>query len=116
MSKFFITLYFLALGTVVMAQIGRPTAPGQRRPVAAPSSNDISYLSPKQYIIGGTTVTGTKYLDKDILIQISKLTKGEQIEVPGEATANAVKNLWTQGLFDNIELSITNTSNDTVFF
>ena len=112
MNKFFITLYLLVFGTVAMAQIGRPSAPTQRRPV--PSAKDeISYLDPKEYIIGGTTVTGTEYLDKDILVQISKLTKGETIEVPGEATANAVKFLWAQGLFDNIELKISSIREDS---
>lgn len=95
-----------------MAQIGRPTQP--RRSIS--SSDEVSYLNPKEYIIGGTTVTGTQQLDKDILVQISKLTPGERIEVPGEATANAVKFLWTQGLFDDIELSITRTTEDSIFF
>ncbi|MBC7914257.1 MAG: outer membrane protein assembly factor BamA [Pyrinomonadaceae bacterium] len=117
MNKFFITLYFLVLSSFAMAQIGRPAAPSQRRPVAtAPSSTDISYLNPKKYIIGGTTITGTKFLDKVILVEISKLSKGAEIDVPGEATANAVKNLWNQGLFDNVELSITSTKDDTIFF
>ncbi|MFD2164475.1 outer membrane protein assembly factor BamA [Paradesertivirga mongoliensis] len=115
MNKFFITIYFLISGTVAMAQIGRQPGASQRRPVA-PKPDEISYLNPKEYIIGGTTVTGTEFLDKDILVQISKLTKGERIEVPGEATANAVKFLWAQGLFDNIELSITDTREDTIFF
>ncbi|MBC8054458.1 MAG: outer membrane protein assembly factor BamA [Sphingobacteriaceae bacterium] len=114
MNKFFITLYFIVCGTAAMAQIGRPIAPTQRRPV--PKADEVSYLNPKEYVIGGTTVSGTETLDKDILVQISKLTKGERIEVPGEATANAVKFLWAQGLFDNVELSITNTKEDTIFF
>ncbi|MGV3508332.1 MAG: BamA/OMP85 family outer membrane protein, partial [Sphingobacteriaceae bacterium] len=112
MNKFFITIYLLVLSSVAMAQIGRPTQP--RRTIS--SSDEVSYLNPKEYIIGGTTVTGTQQLDKDILVQISKLTPGERIEVPGEATANAVKFLWTQGLFDDIELSITRTTEDSIFF
>ena len=115
MNKLFITLYLLVFGTVAMAQIGRPASPGQRRPVAA-RSDEVSYLNPKEYVIGGTTVTGTEYLDKEILIQISKLTKGERIEVPGEATANAVKFLWAQGLLDDVQLSITSIREDSIFF
>ena len=95
-----------------MAQIGRPAQP--RRSIS--SSDEVSYLNPKEYIIGGTTVTGTQQLDKDILVQISKLTPGERIEVPGEATANAVKFLWAQGLFDDVELHITRTTEDSIFF
>ena len=36
--------------------------------------------------------------------------------VPGEATSNAVKNLWAQGLFDDVALEINRTSNDTIYF
>ena len=72
-----------------MAQFGRSQQPGE----------DFSYLSPKEYIIGGTTISGVQFLDKEVLITISKLTPGEQITVPGDATSNAIKNLWAQGLF-----------------
>lgn len=112
MNKFFIIVYLLVFSTAAMAQIGRPSAP--RRPM--PQPGEVSYLSPKEYIIGGTTITGAESLDKDILVQISKLTPGERIEVPGEATANAVKFLWAQGLFDDIELRIASTKDDTIFF
>src|SRR5690606_3636215 len=74
------------------------------------------YLNPKDYIIGGVTISGTKFLDNDVLLTISKLSVGDRIEVPGEATSNAIKNLWSQGLFDNIELTIDQVRGDTVFF
>ncbi|RZL44887.1 MAG: outer membrane protein assembly factor BamA, partial [Pedobacter sp.] len=77
---------------------------------------DVDYFSPKEYTIGGTTLTGAKYLDTATIIILSKLTKGETIILPGEATANAIKNLWAQGLFDDIQLSITKIQADTVYF
>ncbi|MDF3078231.1 MAG: outer membrane protein assembly factor BamA, partial [Sphingobacteriaceae bacterium] len=56
------------------------------------------------------------YLDKDVLTQITKLTKGDRIIVPSDATSNAVKNLWAQGLFDDVQLNIADIRNDSVFF
>ncbi|WP_207427160.1 outer membrane protein assembly factor BamA [Pedobacter sp. SYSU D00535] len=114
MNKFLITLYLLLIASATMAQIGGRPQPGIRRPAAA--EDELSYLNPKEYVIGGTSVTGTQYLDKDILVQIAKLTPGERIEVPGEATANAVRNLWSQGLFDDVQLNIAQIRSDTVFF
>src|SRR5690554_6029112 len=64
----------------------------------------FSYLDPQSYIIGGVTVSGTEYLDNDVLITISRLVVGNRIEVPSEATSNVIKNLMAQGLFDDVEL------------
>ena len=90
----------------------------QARPQLTKSipADSISYLNPKDYIIGGVTVSGVKYLEKDVLIQISKLNKGDKITLPGEATANVIKALWEQGLFDDVQLNITKLISDTVYF
>jgi outer membrane protein insertion porin family len=96
-----------------MAQFGRTGTPTPARPS---SNTDLSYLNPKELIIGGTSVIGTEFLDKDVLITISKLTIGDRVTVPGDATSNAVKNLWLQGLFDDVKLNITEIRSDTVFF
>jgi outer membrane protein insertion porin family len=79
-------------------------------------TDDFDYTNPKEFVIGGVEVKGVKYLDVSVLVTISKLAVGERILVPGEATSNAVKNLWAQGLFDDVALEINRTSNDTVYF
>lgn len=112
MNRFFLIVFFLFATSVVMGQIGRQQPGFQLR---SQSGDDISYLNPKEYLVGGISVTGAKYLDKDILIQISKLTKGERITVPGDATANAVKFLWAQGLFDDVQLN-GDIKGDTIYF
>ena len=78
-------------------------------------ADSLSYLEPKDYIIGGVTVTGTKALDKDVLLTISKLTKGDKITLPGEANANVIKNLYSQGLFEDVQLNITKLNLDTIY-
>jgi len=77
---------------------------------------DLDYFSPKEYVIGGTTLTGTKYLDKETIIILSKLIKGERVTLPGEVTASAIKNLWAQGLFDDVRLNVDRIVGDSVFF
>ena len=77
--------------------------------------NQISYLSPKDYIIGGVTVSGTQHLDNNVLITISKLVVGQYIEVPSEATSNVVKVMMAQGLFDDVQLWSEKIEGETIF-
>ncbi len=114
MNRIFIIILLLISGTSAMAQFGRTGTPTPPR--STPTSTEISYLNPQEFTIGGTTISGTQFLDKDVLITISKLTKGDKIIVPGDATSNAVKNLWAQGLFDDVQLNIAAVRGDSIFF
>ena len=67
----------------------------------------LDYSAPKQYEIGDITVSGTRYLDKKVLVLLSGLTKGETIQVPGEAITEAIHKLWDQGLFSDIDVRVT---------
>lgn len=106
--------FFLLIGVYVL---GAQLASAQFRAgnSARPSGDQLSYLAPKDYIIGGITISGTKFLDNDVLLTISKLSVGDRVEIPGEATSNAIKNLWSQGLFDNIELTVDMVKGDSIF-
>ena len=85
------------------------------RPINLNNPDDISYLDPKNYVIGGVTVSGAQYLDTDVLITISKLSVGQYIEVPSEQTANVIKDLMQQNLFENVELYATDIQEETIF-
>jgi len=111
MNKFIFVIFFSVLSVVAMAQAPQP---GQTYSRSVPADS-LSYLNPREYIIGGITVTGTKYLDKDVLLQISKLNKGDHITLPGDASAKVIKDLWDQGLFDDVKLNITKMNLDTVY-
>jgi outer membrane protein insertion porin family len=67
----------------------------------------IYYDSRAQYIIADIKVTGIRYYDTETLIQISGLRVGQEIEVPGDAITNAIKKLWNQALFSDVEISAT---------
>ncbi len=41
----------------------------------------MDYFSPNEYIIGGISISGIKYLDENILVQISGLKVGDELVV-----------------------------------
>lgn len=110
MKKIFLAILLLNLSLSGFSQLRSRTSAPQ------PESDELDYLSPKEYVIGGINVNGVKFLDPSVLITISKLSVGDRILVPGDATSSAVKNLWDQRLFEDIELAIARTSNDTIYF
>jgi len=111
MKRIYQLLFLLCIGFPTLAQI-RPSAP----PKPALSISGLDYFNPKEYVIGGTTLSGAKYVDKEVIIILSNLKPGEVVTLPGEATANAIKNLWLQGLFDDIQVNIAKIVSDTVYF
>jgi outer membrane protein insertion porin family len=83
----------------------------------ADSTNfSIYYSSPTKYTIAGVEVTGIRYLDKSVLIQLSGLKVGSEIIVPGEDVTNAIKKLWQQGLFSDVKISATKIVNGNIWF
>jgi outer membrane protein insertion porin family len=75
----------------------------------------IDYMSSDDYIIGGVTVSGVRFLDPNALINISGLRRGQEIEIPGEAVTTAAQKLWMQGLFSDVKIIATRFAGDTVF-
>ncbi len=75
----------------------------------------IGYSNPSEYIIGGITISGTKYLDHKTLISISGLEVGNKIIVPGEDLSESIKKLWKQGLFSDIKISATKIQGSSIF-
>ncbi len=67
------------------------------------------------YIVGGVSVSGVRYLDVNALIGISGLRIGQEITIPGDAVKEAVQRLWQQGLFSDVRIVDSyHSSNDTV--
>jgi outer membrane protein insertion porin family len=73
------------------------------------------YSSPDDYIIGGVSVSGVRFLDPNAIIGLSGLRTGQDVSIPGDAISNAVKKLWEQGLFSDVRVNITRQVADTVF-
>lgn len=79
------------------------------------TDEEITYERPRSWEIGGITVHGAQYLDPNALILLSGLTVGDKITIPGDGTAEAVENLWKQGLFSDVQIGYTHTRGNSVF-
>ncbi|MFK7908492.1 MAG: POTRA domain-containing protein [Chitinophagales bacterium] len=75
----------------------------------------IDYKTPKTYEIGGITITGTEYLDENVLISFSGLNVGDKVTIPGDDIPNSIKKLWRQGLFADVKIYATRIINDVIF-
>lgn len=71
---------------------------------------------PKEYIVSGITVSGTKYLDEDLLISITGLSIGDKVKLKGdERVAKVLRNLWKQELFSDVYIEATKFIGDKIF-
>lgn len=112
LRNLFLLIIFISVGQISVAQInsggggiGQMKSAGTTKPQA-----------PKLYTIGGITVSGTRFLDNDLLITVTGLTIGDKIKVPyDEKISKAIQNLWKQELFSNIEIVATKFIGDKVF-
>jgi outer membrane protein insertion porin family len=75
----------------------------------------MDYTRPVEYTIGGITVTGAEYLDKNVLVMLAGLNIGDKVTIPGEDISKSIRKLWDQGLFENIGIYVTDIQGDNVF-
>ena len=103
----------LLITTAVNAQVTDTTHPVSVYPELMALANS---KTPKEYIIGGIKVVGTKYLDESLLISISGLTVGDKITIPGSDNfSKAINNLWKQNLFANVQIFFTKLEGNNLY-
>ena len=90
---------------------GTPTARAQG--LVGPST--ANYVPGMEYEIGGILVTGADHLDPSVIQLLSGLTAGDRLTLPGEKVTNAIKTLWNQKLFDNVQIYVHERQGDIVF-
>ncbi len=64
----------------------------------------IDYKNPKTYEIGPIRVEGADNYDHNAIKLIAGLRQGQSITIPSEMATKAIRNLWDEGLFSNVEL------------
>jgi outer membrane protein insertion porin family len=75
----------------------------------------IDYTNPKTYFIGGITVSGANYVDQSLVIMLSGLTVGDPVEVPGLQITGAIRRLWGQGMFEEVNITATRIQGNIIF-
>lgn len=108
--------YLRIYGLISLALISFLIRPNQSfSQVSLGDGTIVDYTRPIEYVIGGITVTGAEYLDKNVLVMLAGLNVGEKVTIPGEEISKAIKKLWDQGLFENIGIYITDVQGENVF-
>ena len=74
-------------------------------------AQDPTYLNPTKHVIARTDVIGVPHLNHDAIVLISGLTPGKEITVPGDDITSAIKKLWEQDLFSDVEVGYTKIDN-----
>lgn len=66
----------------------------------------VNYKTPKEYEIGPIRVDGVDNFDHNTIKLISGLRQGDRIMIPGDKITKAINNLWDEGVFSNIAISV----------
>lgn len=67
------------------------------------------------YKILGMSVDGNKSSDANTIIVSTGLKVGDEIQVPGDKTITAIKNLWSLNIFSDVQILIDKQLSDGVF-
>ena len=109
----FLFTFCLLKMTVAEAQVTDTTHPVSVDPELLALENA---KTPKEYIISGIKITGTKYLDESLLISVSGLSIGDKVMIPGgDNFSKAIQKLWNQNLFSNIAIYFTKITGNELY-
>ena len=89
--KYFLVFYILIFSTAILSQ--------QRT----------------TYKILGIAVQGNKSSDANTIVVSTGLKVGDEVQVPGDKTINAIKNLWALNIFSDVQILIDKQLSDGVF-
>ena len=69
--------------------------------------SEIKINPDTEYEIGGIQVKGADQLDPTMVGLLSGINVGDKVQFPSDKIAKAIRNLWDQELFDDVQLFIT---------
>ncbi len=75
----------------------------------------VNYETPRDYEIGGITVDGVVNYDTERVISLSGLKRGNKVTVPGDDITQAIRKLWDQNLFSDINIYKEKIIGSTIF-
>ena len=68
-----------------------------------------------EYVIGEVRIYGAEFTDEKAIRVVTGLQEGKTIKIPGTEITSAIKSLWKQKLFTEIEIRQERIIDDTVF-
>jgi len=75
----------------------------------------MDYEHPKEYVIADVTISGIEYIQKEVLVSLSGLKKGNTVTLPGDEVTDVLKKFWSQGLFADAMITAKQIRNDSVW-
>lgn len=69
----------------------------------------------RSYRIAKVRVEGLRHTDQDLLMMIAGLREGQRFTLLGEEGAKAVRNLWKQGLFGNVQIRVDSVVEEQIY-
>ncbi|MBL8003228.1 MAG: outer membrane protein assembly factor BamA [Flavobacteriales bacterium] len=75
----------------------------------------LDYAFPREYTIGGITVTGCVTREPNAVKLFSGLKVGDKVNVPGQKITDAIKNIWDQQLFSDVRIEAAEVRGQTIF-
>lgn len=76
----------------------------------------LSSKTPKEYIIAGITVSGSKTFDSALLVSITGISIGDRVYLPGgDLFSKAIASIWRQQYFDDATIFITKVDGKDIF-
>ncbi len=79
------------------------------------SITTVDYSKVKEYEIAGIEITGVKYLQQQVLVNISGLKVGQKISIPGEEISTAIEKFWKHGLFSDVKILVNKIEDGKVY-
>ncbi|MEJ8817083.1 BamA/OMP85 family outer membrane protein [Lacibacter sp. H407] len=71
---------------------------------------------PKEYIIAGITVSGSKTFDSALLVSITGMGVGDRVYLPGgDLFSKAIASIWRQQYFDDASIFITRVDGKDIY-
>ena len=80
-----------------------------------PAAPTVEITAGIDYEIGGILVTGADELDPSMVTLLSGLRVGDMVQFPSEKVSSAIRNLWKQELFEDVQLFITARNGGVVY-
>ncbi len=75
----------------------------------------LDYAFPKEYTIGGITVSGCVQKDANAVKLFSGLQVGDKIQIPGDRIGKAIQAIWEQRLFTDVRIDAAEIRGTTMF-
>lgn len=99
--------FFCFFSSALMAQEVEDSS-NTSNPVQVTSigDGDWDYANPKEYQIGAIRVEGADNFDHQAILLIAGLRQGQKVMIPGDKITNAIKNLWKEGLFSQVDIYV----------